>query len=201
MTTHRVRIALGGLCFASLLLVVGSLSVRGQVRPPGERDRGRLTPGQARQQVDELVRDLREARTAAGRIGDRAVRERIEGLLSRAELRARDLSEELGRVRPAAPAPVGPLPAADFAKLLKGLKSESFDDGKLTFVENFASRVPLNCEQAAALMKCFSFDDKRIVAIQRIYPNLVDPQNFNDVLAVYSFPASRAAARKAVGLK
>ena len=43
--------------------------------------------------------------------------------------------------------------------------------------------------------------EKRIAELKVIYPKLVDPQNLNDVLAVYKFPSSRAEARKAVGLK
>jgi hypothetical protein len=201
METNRLRIVAGTGLVASLMLLASPPS-RGQARAPSEAAKGgAITPAEARIQVDQIARDLREARTAAGRIGDRALRERIEGLLGRAELRARDLSDELSRARPAPHQPAGPLPAPEFDKLLKGLKAEPFDDGKLTYVENFASRVPLSCAQAATLLGSFAFDEKRIDALKVIYPRLVDPHNLNDVLAVYMFPSSKAAARKAVGLK
>jgi hypothetical protein len=174
----------------------------GQAGPTPARS-GAITPAQARRRVDEISRDLREARAAAGRISEKAIRERIERLLSQAELRARDLSDELARARspqPQSPAPM-PLPAADFEKLLRGLKKEAFDDGKLRFVQNFAAKGPLSCQQAAALLKCFAFDEGRTKAVKVLYPRLVDPQNFNDVLDVFVFPNSKAEARKAIGLK
>jgi hypothetical protein len=109
-------------------------------------------PLQARQEVDQIIADLREARTLA-------------------------------------------------EKLLKGLKQEPFDQGKLTYIENFAAARPLSCEQAATLLKCFAFDEGRIKAVKLLYPRLIDRQNFNDVLSTFVFDKSKAEARKAVGLK
>ncbi|MFO0889728.1 MAG: DUF4476 domain-containing protein [Isosphaeraceae bacterium] len=186
---------------AVVMAVTMGPGLRAQVGAP-RAGAGGITPAQARGKVDDIADDLRQARAAAGRIGDRAVRSRVEGLIRRAEQKARDLSEELARSQAArAQAPPTPLAAADFEKLLKGLKAENFDDGKLTFIQNFVAKAPLTCEQAAALLKAFSFDDKRIDALKAIYPKLVDPHNLNEVLAVYSFSSSRAEARKAVGLK
>jgi hypothetical protein len=175
---------------------------RGQSGPPPGRGGG-ISPVQVRNEVDQIVKDLREARTLAERIGDKAVREKMELILSRAELRARDLSDDLARARPAPAQPSGPaaLTAPEFEKLLKGLKQEAFDDGKLTYLENFATARPLTCEQAATLLKNFSFDQGRVKATKLLYPKLVDKQNFNDVLNVFVFPNYKAEARTAVGLK
>lgn len=201
MRTTRIQILAWASCVLFLIAVSSSTS-HAQTSPSVERDGSRgISPAQAKQEIDAIVKDLRDARASAGRINDRAIREKIEGLLSRAELRARDLSDALARTRPSQSQAAAPLPAEQFEKLLKGLKNEAFDEGKLTYIENFASRVPLSCAQAAALLSCFAFDVKRIEAIKPIYPNLVDPLNFNDVLAVYKFSSSRAEARRAVGLK
>ncbi len=61
------------------------------------------------------------------RIGDKAIREKLELVLSQAELRARDLSDELARARPAQSQPAAPaaMAGADFDKLLKGLKERA----------------------------------------------------------------------------
>jgi hypothetical protein len=174
----------------------------GQVtpRPDGV---GPISPAQARARADEIVIDLRAAAAEARKIGDRALRERIELRLSRAELKARELADELSRVRPAAAGGGALLPLSDpeFDKLLQGVKKEPFDDGKLTYIENFATVRPLSCRQAASLLKAFSFDEKRILAAKSLYPLLLDRQIFNDVLGVFTFDSSKAQARKAVGLK
>ena len=170
---------------------------------PAPGNSGALTPAEARRRVDDITKDLREARAAAARVGDKALREKLERLLGQAELRARDLSEELARARAAqSPTPATmPLPAADLERLVAGLKKEPFDEGKLTFVENFAARRPLSCQQAATLLRCFTFDEGRVKAVKLLYPKLLDPQNFHDVLGVFVFDRSKAEARKSVGLK
>jgi Domain of unknown function (DUF4476) len=171
---------------------------RGQTAPAPGRV-GEMTPQQARREVDQITKDLREARALSRSIAEKSVREQMERLLSRAELRARDLSDALakaGRPQPAAPAAIS---AADFERLLNGLKQEAFDDRKFTYIENFASKAPLSCAQATVLLKSFAFDDGRLKAVKLLYPKLVDPQNFNDVLSAFVF--KKAEARNAVGLK
>ena len=187
-------------CTAVVITLAAAMSPisRGQAGPP-PRKSGGITPLQARKEVDQIIGDLREARTLALKIGDKATRDKMGLILSRAELRARDLSDDLAQSRPAQSQTA--LPAADFEKLLKGLKQEPFDQGKLTYIENFATARPLNCEQAATLLKCFAFDEGRIKAIKVLYPKLIDRQNFNDVLNAFVFDNSKADARKAVGLK
>jgi hypothetical protein len=179
--------------------VLMSPMTHGQEQTPGKS--GGITPVQARREVDQIAKDLREARALNHGIADTALREKMELILSRAELRARDLSERLAKASVAQPKPAAPvaLPAPDFEKLLKGLKQEAFDEGKFTYVENFASKAPLSCAQVATLLKCFAFDEGRLKAVKLLYPKLVDPQNFNDVLNAFVF--KKAEARKAVGLK
>ncbi|WP_165219293.1 DUF4476 domain-containing protein [Aquisphaera insulae] len=165
---------------------------------------GQLTPAQAKARADEIVKDLREAAAEARKINDKPLREKIELRLGRAELKARELADELSRVRPAAtPGIPGPLPLSqpEFDKLLQGLRKESFDDRRLAYIENFALIRPLSCAQATTLLKSFSFDENRVKATKALYPHLIDRQSFNDVLGAFTFESGRAEARKAVGLK
>jgi hypothetical protein len=180
--------------FASAL----SPTSRGQTEPRSGRDRP-ITPAQAREQLDLIGKELREARSIASRIGDKAIRDRLEAILGRAELRTRDLADDLAQVK-STTTPTA-LPEADFDKLLDGLKKEVFDPGKLAFVENFAAGKPLSCQQAAALLKSFNFDELRIKAAKVLYPRLIDRQNFHEVLGTFIFDNNKAEVRKAVGLK
>ena len=56
----------------------------GQDRPSQQRS-GAITPSQAREEVDEVVKDLREARLIAARFGDKATRDRLDLILGQAE--------------------------------------------------------------------------------------------------------------------
>jgi Domain of unknown function (DUF4476) len=160
-----------------------------------------ISPAQAREEVDQIVKDLREARAIAAKVGDKATREKLELILGQAELRARNLSDDLAKAKPAPPPAPVPLTAADLDKLVNGLEKEAFDPGKFTYLENFGATTQMTCQQAARLLKCFTFDDHRVKGAKLLYPKLVDRQNFNDVLDTFTFDVNKAAARKSVGLK
>jgi hypothetical protein len=184
------------------LLAIGAVLVPpilGQDTPPQSKS-GVITPAQAREEVDQIVRDLSKARGVAQKVGDRATREKLELILSQAELRARNLSDDLAKAK-AAPMAPPILSAAELDKLVNGLAKEPFDPGKYTYLENFGASSPMTCQQAARLLKSFTFDEQRIKAAKLLYPKLVDRQNFNDVLDTFVFEPNKAAARKAVGLK
>src|SRR5262245_15935370 len=87
------------------------------------------SPAAAEAKAREVMADLREARELVRDVNDRRTRERLELVLGRAELRMHDVLNHLGgsgsAARPAATS------AEDFARLMKSLKAEAFDDKKL----------------------------------------------------------------------
>lgn len=147
----------------------------------------------------EMAADLKEARELLAKVADKPTRERLELLIMRSELRAVELEKSLAGVAPAANAP--PLSAEDFAKLMKSLKAESFDEGKASFVALFAQKGRLTCEQAKEILKAFSFDDDRVKSAVLLYPRVTDPENFFKVLDVFSFSSSKDEVRKKIGVK
>ena len=147
----------------------------------------------------ELAADLKEARELLKKVTDKATRERLELLITRSELKALELEKVLTSTATTRPQALA-VSAENFAKLLKGLKAESFDDGKASFVATFATNGRLNCEQARELLKTFSFDDGRSKAAIALYPRLTDPENFFTVLEVFSFDSSRSAVREKLKL-
>jgi hypothetical protein len=152
--------------------------------------------------VDKVIADLKEARKLVPTISDKTLREKLELLISRAELSAGDVRKELMDLMHATPArPSAGMPAPEFAKFLEALKKNAFDKDKVTFMQNFGARQPFTCEQAATLLKTFSFDDGRSEAAAVLYPNLLDPGNFYQVLDVFTFDSNKAALRKKLGLK
>jgi hypothetical protein len=174
------------------LLVTDSAFGQQREADRGSRDRSAIA-------VADLQRNIRDARKLLSDINDRELRERLELLLSRAALIAEDLGEPLtNSSRGGQKLPVSD---ADFAKLLKNLKDQSFDEQKAEFVKSFVAGRPLNCEQAAEILKTFSFDDGRIASAVILYPSLVDPANFFEALKVFSFESTRKQVMDAVRKK
>ena len=150
----------------------------------------------------ELAADLKEARELLKKVTDKATRDRLELLITRSELKALEFERGLtagGGVGTGAP-PMA-MSAENFAKLLKALKAEAFDDGKVSFIETFAANGRLNAEQARTLLKEFSFDGGRVKSAVVLYPRLTDPENFFLVLDTFSFDTSRNEVREKLKMK
>ncbi len=182
---------------ATLVLVVFWTSTTSRGQSPAQKSDS-ISPAKAREEVDLIVKDLREARAIASKIDDKKLREQMELALGQAELRARNLSEELAKAKPAGPAV---LSSVEYDRLHAALKKEVFDKRRITFIENFATARPLTCQQAAGLLKCFDFDELRGKAATVLYPKLVNRQDFNEVLNTFTFETNKANVRRAVGLK
>jgi hypothetical protein len=147
----------------------------------------------------DLASDLREARELLKKVNDRKTRDRLELLLSRAELKAGDIQKNLA-VLAAAPRRVAQS-ADEMAKFLKGLNANAFDNGKLPFVEEYARSRWFSSAQAREVLKAFAFDDSRVKAAVVLYPRITDPGNFFTVYDVFAFDSSRKALREKLKLK
>lgn len=177
---------------AMLTLLISSTAM-GQRHGPDERD-DRIDSA-----VESLKKDLRDARRLLVDVNDRKLRDQLELVLSRASLKVEELEEWLPRL------PRGqakqPISDEDFAKLLKNLKEQSFDEQKVEFIETFAKGRPLSCAQTTELLKTMSFDDGRIKAAVILHPGLVDAENFFEVLKVFPFDSSRKQVMEAIRKK
>ena len=153
----------------------------------------------ARAAARDLAADLREARELLKKVNDRKTRDRLELLLSRAELKAADIQKDLAVL--AAPPRRVPLTADEFAKFLKGLNANAFDSGKAPFVEEYARTRWFSSAQAREVLKAFAFDTDRVKAAVALYPRLTDPDNFFTCLEVFTFDSGRKAVREKLKLK
>ena len=134
----------------------------------------------------KIASDLKEARGLLKDVSDRKTREKLELLIGRAELAAKDLQGEL-----AAAAPLAALSKDDFAKILKGLKDQSFDDGKVKYVSAMPKSTRITSAQAKEMLSSFSFDRDRIGAAVALHALVVDPELFVTVLDAFSFKSSK----------
>lgn len=134
----------------------------------------------------KIAADLKEARGLLKDVSDRKTREKLELLIGRAELAAKDLQAEL-----AAASPLMALSKDDFAKILKGLKDQSFDDGKTKYIAAMPKSARITSAQAKEMLASFSFDRDRITAAVALHALVVDPELFVTVLDAFSFKSSK----------
>lgn len=76
---------------------------------------------------------------------------------------------------------------ADFKVKLNSLKSESFDDKKMTKLKFLFNDETLSSSQAAELVKQFSFDSKKVDAGKFLYKKTLDKKNYYKVVDVITF--------------
>jgi Domain of unknown function (DUF4476) len=187
--------------YLRVLVLPAILCLVSVARPAAARDdTAKPSPAAAAASAaKDVAADLREARDLLKKVSDRRTRERLELLLTRAELRAGEIQQNLAALS----VPAKPLPLSDdeFRRLLKSLKAESFDKGKLTFIENFVKTRHLTCGQARQMLQAFDFDTERVPAAVALYPRLTDPDNFYTVLEVFTFDTGKKAVRDKLKLK
>lgn len=171
--------------------------------PPSNPTPGRISPGQAAADLGSITNDVSEARRLVANVGDRALRDRIDLLLSRAELNARSLRDKLSAAASttAAPPTIAAMSPEKFDEFLAALKKHPFDPGKARFLEDFAKTQRFNASQATTLLKAFAFDQDRVKAAAALYPSLVDRGDFYKILDAFTFEQGKEAARKAAGLR
>lgn len=184
------------LCCLSLSLtaLLATPAVSQNVDLPNRADRAQVRAANA---IAGLRKSLKDARRLLTDIDDQQLRERLELLLARAALQADDLEELLG----SRPRQRKPISAADFAKLLRGIKEQAFDEDKVEFIETFVKDRPISCEQTTQVLKLLAFDDGRVKAAVVMYPSIVDSENFFEVLKIFPFDSNRKAVMEAVRKK
>jgi hypothetical protein len=105
-----------------------------------------------------------------------------------------------GCAKSAAPGAGNAVTGEEFDRLLKSLKAETFDDGKVSFIKSISSTRAFTCEQLRQLLTEFSFDQGREEASVTLYPRVTDPENFFMVLGVFTFDEGRDSVRQRLKL-
>jgi len=80
---------------------------------------------------------------------------------------------------------------SDFNNFFKMYKDETFDKDKLSFFRAQKNIVSFTTEQVGQLMEELSFDDNKFIIAQEAYPNVVDPQNYYQLQAKFTFPSGK----------
>ena len=155
--------------------------------------------------VNQLKIDLNQAQALMPAVADLAARERLNALLTDAQSQAARLPQNQGPPDKAfKPAPVSFKPAPvsmyQIMQLSKGLRTETFDAGKVSYIQQISRTHYFTAAQARLLLAAFDFDEGRADAAAALYPHIVDPDDFPAVLDVFTFDAGRDEACKRLKL-
>jgi Domain of unknown function (DUF4476) len=179
--------------FIASLAILACLTLPCQAQFGSDRPNEKPKPGVPDANT-QMLSDIREARELVKRMPASANRDRIELLLTRTELQ---LKQAPGRPGEAVVKPK-PISNQDFNRLSVSMRNQAFDKDKYLFLENVVAGHHFSSDQAAQLLKHFSFDNDRIKGALALYPCLVDTENFNRVLEEFTFETSRKSVMERI---
>jgi len=83
---------------------------------------------------------------------------------------------------------------ASFSILYNKVKKVSFNNEKYDLIEVASLGGYFSCQQAASLMRMFSFDDERLKVLRIVAPHIVDVQNAGDIYKLFTFDSGKQKA-------
>lgn len=205
----RVAVAL------AVVLAVASASAR-EHRPGAAHAMGPPVvlerPKRVEKQLDELV----ERVAALKAIADMSLRgdaqKRALAELQALRAIAVDLREQVRAARPLPPTtlvqevvveppppePVGPTPMAeaDFGQALGAIDAESFSDGKLRVIEDFAGHGWFLVDQVKRVIEALTYGKDRVRALELLAPRILDRENQFKIYDAFTYDSEKAEARK-----
>ena len=84
------------------------------------------------------------------------------------------------------------------ARVLGALEDEPFSSAQLAIITEAGQRFDMTVRQAVRLVEQLTFEDDRVEALARLYPSLLDEENFIEVYALLTFSSSRRELRKRI---
>ncbi len=82
----------------------------------------------------------------------------------------------------------------DFMKLLSAVKNQTFASNQLPMVQAAGLCGWFTCDQCAALMNLFDFDDNKLKVVTYLAPHLIDPIRCQPIMDSLTFISNRQKA-------
>lgn len=89
-----------------------------------------------------------------------------------------------------------PMTRADFEDALVSLEKHGFASEKLEVLGDLAAHNWFLVEQARRLLESFTFGKDRLLALERLAPRIVDPQNHFRLYETFTFESDKTQARR-----
>lgn len=148
--------------------------------------------------LNQLKLDLNQAQALIPVITDPATRERLNALLTDAQSQAAGLHQS--QIPSDKAVKSVPVSMYQIMQLSKGLRAETFDAGKVSYIKQISKTHYFTSAQARPLLAAFDFDEGRADGAAALYPHIVDPVNFPAILNVFTFDAGRDETCKRLNL-
>lgn len=84
----------------------------------------------------------------------------------------------------------------DFRQLYNKVKQKPFKDDQLELLEIGISNRYVTCNQCIRLMSIYTFDDEKLKVLEIVAPNIIDAENYEDIIESLSFISSEEKAHK-----
>ncbi len=97
-----------------------------------------------------------------------------------------------------APRNVAPVPMTEgeLSEVLGAINGESFSDGKLRVLGDFAPARIFTCDQAIRVIGAFSFSADKLGALRIMKPRILDRQNQFRIYGAFTFSSDKDEARR-----
>jgi hypothetical protein len=92
------------------------------------------------------------------------------------------------------------LSAKRFEQVVAAMTSVSFSEGRMQQLKTELKAEVLTSSQAWALVELFDFSRDRVEALVFLHPQVVDPENFSDLLSGLKFESDREIVRSRLSL-
>ena len=92
------------------------------------------------------------------------------------------------------------LSAKRFEQVVAAMTSVSFSEGRMQQLKTELKAEVLTSSQAWALVELFDFSRDRVEALVFLHPQIVDPENFSDLLSGLKFESDRETVCSRLGL-
>jgi len=91
--------------------------------------------------------------------------------------------------------------AARLQNVKRAIEDAPFKEGKLQVLTEQLENVRLRTEQVAELVELFAFSRDKVEALVFLYPRIVDPERFEELLSSLKFASDKMTVRQRLGLK
>lgn len=89
----------------------------------------------------------------------------------------------------------------DFQAFYNKVKSKTFKDDQLELLQNGLGNKRLSCKQCIRMMSIYTFDDDKLEVLKIVAPNIVDRENYDEIINALDFISSEEKARRILGIK
>ncbi len=87
-----------------------------------------------------------------------------------------------------------------FSAVLAGIRAASFTEGKMQILTQELESERVTSVQVQEIVELFSFSRDRVDALVFLHPRILDPENFDQLLAALKFESDRETVRSQLGL-